>query len=246
MRRTDAQSLNTRIKDYVTARIHSGECPEGHRIPSEIKLCETFQTSRMTVNRAVRELTEMGYLTRAQGAGTFVADVSIDATMLEIRSIRQEIEDRGGTHSSRVLTLIDQGPPDSQAEQLGFAPGTPVAYLESLHKDRATPIQFERRYVNLELAPEFTKQDFTMTTASDYLLTTLGYTEVDHMIAAVGATGQMAQHLQIDEGTPCLQLTRKTRMGQVLITHVDLVHPGHEFRLSGRIPLPSAMRRAAS
>ena len=45
------------IKDFILARIHAGEWAEGDQVPSENELAREFSVARMTVNRALRELT---------------------------------------------------------------------------------------------------------------------------------------------------------------------------------------------
>ncbi|MFW5641736.1 MAG: UTRA domain-containing protein [Roseicyclus sp.] len=236
--------LNRRIKDYLLSRILAGEWREGDRIPTERELCARFQTSRMTVNRAVRELTEMGYVTRARGSGTYVAKVAMNATMFEVRSIRQDIEARGGRHRARVLRVGRLAADPALAEMFGCPPGSPIAHLECLHSDGDTPIQLERRHVSLAHAPDFLDQDFTRVTASDYLLARIRFTEAEHVVAAVAADAGVARLLGIGEGAPCLQLTRRTRLGASLITQVDLIHPGSAFQLTGHLPMPAVTNAA--
>lgn len=234
-----APSLNRQIKDFLLSHILSGQWPEGYRIPTEMQLCEQFGASRMTVNRAVRELAEMGYLSRSQGSGTFVAKVALSTTMLEIRSIRQDIEARGGHHAARVLKVERHVADEALATALGVAPATPMAWLEALHLDGARPIQLERRWVNLALVPGFLDQDFAALTASEYLLASVPYSEAVHEIDAIGADPVVAGHLGLKVGTPCLRLVRRTLRGDDLVTQAELIHPGAEFRLTGRIPMPS-------
>lgn len=52
------------VKQYIRNTIESGERRAGDRIPSELDLVESLGVSRMTVNRALRELTNEGLLTR--------------------------------------------------------------------------------------------------------------------------------------------------------------------------------------
>ena len=52
--------------------IRSGAWAPGARVPSENELVESFGISRMTANRALRELTADGFLARVPGVGTFV------------------------------------------------------------------------------------------------------------------------------------------------------------------------------
>ncbi len=76
-----------RIKDYLLAEIQQGRWQPGDLIPSETALTRQFGVARMTVNRAVRELTNEQVLVRRQGSGTYVAEPKYQATLLSIRNI---------------------------------------------------------------------------------------------------------------------------------------------------------------
>ena len=51
--------------------IASGEYPPGSRLPSEAQLAGSFDTSRLTVNRALRELQLAGIIERRAGSGSY-------------------------------------------------------------------------------------------------------------------------------------------------------------------------------
>ena len=95
--------LYQQVKDYIVSRILNGDWPENARVPSENKLTAELKVSRMTVHRALRELTSEGWLERTQGAGTFVAQAKPQSDVLAIRNIAEEIEARGHLHSSGVI-----------------------------------------------------------------------------------------------------------------------------------------------
>ncbi|WP_390889439.1 GntR family transcriptional regulator, partial [Leclercia adecarboxylata] len=84
-----------RIKEDILTRIRSGAWQEGGMLPGETTLEQTFGGSRMTGNRALRELTAEQILTRVQGLGTFVAQQKYQATLVAIRNIAEEIAARG-------------------------------------------------------------------------------------------------------------------------------------------------------
>ena len=84
--------LYRKVKKIIKDRIVSGQWPPEDRIPSENQLVSTLGVSRMTVNRALRELTAEGYLTRVQGVGTFVSPRKPVAAMLEIRPLKKKIK----------------------------------------------------------------------------------------------------------------------------------------------------------
>ena len=115
-----------RIKNYLLAEIASGRWKEGDVIPSEQALVKQFGVSRMTVNRAVRELTSEQLLTRRQGSGTFVAQQKYQATLLEIKNIADEIRARGHVHRSSLQQLERAKASDLLARQFGLAPGQPL------------------------------------------------------------------------------------------------------------------------
>ena len=64
--------LYTIITTEMIRKIETKEWPVGSKIPSEKKLGELFQVSRITVRRALSELERKGYLVKKQGKGSFV------------------------------------------------------------------------------------------------------------------------------------------------------------------------------
>lgn len=66
------QSKHRRIFDHLLASIQSGELEPGDRLPSEAELGKLFDSSRITVAKAVNDLQRMSLVTRRPGAGTHV------------------------------------------------------------------------------------------------------------------------------------------------------------------------------
>lgn len=238
------QPLNQRIKEYIQEMIDSGRWQVGERIPSENELGKIFNASRMTVNRAVKELTELGRLSRVQGLGTYVARFVATAPLFEIQSIRKEIESRGKTYDCSVLAVETRDLCVEKSARTGIEPGEQY-YLEVVHRADGQPLQLERRYVNSKIAPAFITQDFTETTGSDYLLRHVPYTEVRHRVEAISADGEVSAHLKLSMGDPCLRLTRQTLSHDRVITHVELIHPGDQFSLSGSFAGSTAKSQVA-
>jgi len=64
------------ILDDLKESIASGKYLVGQRLPSEYDLVKTFGTSRVTVNRALRELQLTGLIERRAGSGSYVSPSS--------------------------------------------------------------------------------------------------------------------------------------------------------------------------
>lgn len=60
------------IKSKIEEQIESGFYKENDKIPSESELCRMYDSSRITVRKALDEMVTMGVLYRQQGLGTFV------------------------------------------------------------------------------------------------------------------------------------------------------------------------------
>ena len=61
------------VKHHLKDGLASGRWAPGALMPSEAELVGQFSVSRMTVNRAIRELQTEGLIHRSQGVGTFAA-----------------------------------------------------------------------------------------------------------------------------------------------------------------------------
>ena len=76
-------------KVFIRAHIRAGSWKPRHPVPSEAALMAQFGISRMTVNRALRELAAEGLVTRIQGSGTRVAELHRISSRLMIRDIHE-------------------------------------------------------------------------------------------------------------------------------------------------------------
>ena len=112
------------IYDTLKDAIGSGSYQAGQRLPSESELGKMFSTSRLTVNRALRELQISGLIERRVGSGSYVsASKSLDL------SFGLLIPDLGGTE---IFEPICRGMAELQMEQRhvllwGRSPADPMA-----------------------------------------------------------------------------------------------------------------------
>ena len=230
----NSQALYQQVKSYVVKHIHSGTWLPGARIPSENELADQFKASRMTVNRALREMTAEGHLVRTQGLGTFVAKPKPLTSLLEVRSIDEEIKGWGGVHSSDMHLLQAEVLPPDLASAMQLPEGAPVYHAIVVHKDRGTPVLLADRFINPVCAPELLEQDFEKQTITRYLLDTVPLTKVEHVIEAVIPDQKTVRLLEIGATEPCLCLHRQTWNGGIVATHSTLTYPGSRYRIGGR------------
>ena len=148
-----------KVKQAIGEKIHSGVWRPHDRIPSEAELVAQFGFSRMTINRALRELTDEGLLVRLQGVGTFVAEPKGQSALFEVRSIAEEILARHHQHRCEVLLLEETRADHIQATALSVAEGTRIFHSLMVHYENEVPVQIEDRCGNAaEIVPELVKR----------------------------------------------------------------------------------------
>lgn len=224
-----------RIKNLILESIQTGVWKQGQAIPSELALAKQFGVSRMTVNRAMRELTQEQVLTRVQGSGTFVAQKKYQTTLVQINSIAKEIRARGHSHRSELFLLEKMKAGEALAAQFEIAPNRYLFHSVMVHFENDEPIQVEERWVNPSVAPEYLQQDFARTTPNEYLLENVPLQSGQYTVEALPAPEAIAEMLHIKKNEACLVLQRTTRSMNQVATRATMWHPGARYQFSGNI-----------
>lgn len=222
-----------RIKQHLKDGLAGGLWPPGTQMPSEADLVAQFGVSRMTVNRALRELQSEGLVQRAQGVGTFAAPLHPVSSTLTIRDLHEEIQSRGHAHHAVVHLQRAESAREALAAQLGVAPRSRVFHTLIVHHENGVPLQCEDRYVNPACAPGYLDADFTQTTPTRYLFEHTALWRAQYAIESSRPSTLEAKLLGIAEDEPCLVVVRSTFTRGAAITVARLVHPGSRWRLSG-------------
>lgn len=230
-----------RIKNDITDRIHEGLWRGGDAIPAEIALAEEFGVSRMTVNRALKELAEAGVLERRQGSGTFVAQQQFNHTFVEVRNIAEDIQRAGKCYQAKVVKqgFVDFSELPNTAQKR-FKSHQPIYQVDILHLADNLPIQYERRWVDCAMLPDFAKQDFGCINTSSYLIEQVPLVRGNYIIKATTPPADIARLLHITPLTdehycPALLLSRHTYSGDDVVTYVQMWHDGDTYQFSDEL-----------
>ncbi|MBD3896262.1 histidine utilization repressor [Halomonas sp. ML-15] len=227
--------LYLQIQQHLLEKIHSGIWPADHQIPPEEQLARDFGVSRMTANKAIRDLVQQGYLTRQPGLGTFVTDRKAESSLVDVHNIAEEVRSRGHQYANRVLTSEAIAADDEVALRLGVRLGTRVFHTLIVHRENDVPIQLEERYVNPRWVPDYLDTDFTRHTPNEVLVAACPITDIEHVVEAILVDATTAEHLDTDTRHPCLSMIRRTWSGENLISYARLIHPGERYKLRSSV-----------
>lgn len=230
----DERPAYEQVKDWVRQHIASGEWKPGDPVPSEAALMERFAVSRMTANRALRELASEGLVNRVQGSGTRVAQLHRISSQLVIRDIHEEVAERGHVHTTRVLKVEPEKAAATLAESLGLRKGARVFHSVLVHLENGVPILYEDRYVNPQAAPQYLDTDFSRISPTHHLLQHAPVTEASYTIEACLPSAEEARALEIRTNEPCLVMVRRTVSGANVASVARQLYPGTRYSFSGQ------------
>lgn len=227
-------ALYAQVRDFINQKISDGTWQAGDKLPSENDLVKQFGVARMTVNRALKELSQQGLIFRVAGVGSFVNESQPQSTLLQIANLADEIKNRGHIYTFELIKIERIAASSEVASALDLNVGDSVFHSVCVHHENNIPVQLENRYVNPKAVPLFIEQDFATTTPSEYLLKQVAFDQIEHVVDAVLPTAEQCQLLKMQANHACLLLTRRTWLRQTAITYVKCLHPGNRYRLGGR------------
>lgn len=222
-----------RIKDHVLQQIQSGQWQQGQAIPSEAALAKQFNVARMTVNRALRELSDEQTLNRVQGSGTFVAQQKYQSTLVQLRNIADEISARGHQHRGELQRLERYKADTALLRKFELTAANQLFHSVVVHFENDVPIQVEDRYVNPAVAPDYMAQDFGSQTPNAYLTRVAPLQGVKYAIEASMPSPEVAELLRMEITEPCLVLRRCTRSQGQVASVSALWHPASRYQFTG-------------
>ena len=229
MKKTD--SRYTQVKNYILDGISQQLWSAGERVPSENELVDLCSVSRMTARRALQELLLEGTLVRIKGKGSFVAEEKQQSSLLQIRSIAAELREQGHKHHAEMLYCQKDLADAFSIKTLLLNEGDSCGHSKVIHFQDDKPIQLEERWVNLQIVPKYTEQDFNFITPSEYLTSVAPVTEAEHSLEAVIGDVTVRQLLEVEDNEAILLLERKTWCNGKLVSYARLYHPGNRYRL---------------
>ncbi len=209
--RENPSPLYHQIYLVMRQRILGGYYQPGDRIRPEAELEREFGVSRITVRRALDELSRAGLIERQQGRTTRVlARPRIQPLTGSAENELQNTLEIGLATRAQVLKCEVVSADAQVAEALMIARGEPVYWIERVRRRDNLPFCFTRAFVPQHRLPDDFAGDLAETPLV-VLLERSGATlkRVEQTITAIPASAKLAHWLEVSDGAPLLQLERQ-------------------------------------
>ena len=232
MKQLQAESFSPlyhQLMQRIRGDIERGVYPVGSRIPPEHELEKLYQVSRVTVRRALSELTSEGLLERKQGKGTFVAMPKGRMKMKNLHSFHDSCKLNRVKPSIDVIHVRETEAGAEAAEGLNISRGSRVLEILRVCRADGVPVVLERNHFSMAYA---WLQDQDLSGSLYNILREYGVEPklALHDVSLRFADRDEAELLETEEGTPliCLHEVIYDQRGRPLHTNIQLIR-GERF-----------------
>jgi GntR family transcriptional regulator len=205
--RTSPVPFHFQIKKLLADEIGTGRWPPGTRLPSEPAICAHFDVSRSTVRQALAALESAGVIRKEKGRGTFVAEASPAAWLLQSsHGFHDEARRAGHAVTSRVLSRAVGPLPDWAVGALALDGPTTGVVLERLRWVDDQLVMYAVTYLPPWLADVVLPADLRTGSLYRTLAERAGLTLAGgrRVVDAVVADDELAGLLEVEVGAPLL------------------------------------------
>lgn len=199
-----------KLQMELLAGIENGQWAPGEAIPPERKIAEECGVSLGTVNRALANLVNEGYLIRIQGKGTFVAGTTIPLESVRYTRLRRDFGDPDPRFKIKMAT-VQEVPSFEPAKHLLKMRGSGKLWeVRRLFVSRKVPLVYHFSYLPQRLFKDFgqvigplvEKMTLYESIEKKYGLPTIFNQE---LFSAVSADREVANVLGVKVGAPVLR-----------------------------------------
>ncbi len=227
MKQLQAESFSPlyhQLMQRIRGDIERGIYPTGSRIPPEHELEKLYQVSRVTVRRALSELTSEGLLERKQGKGTFVATPRGGLPLKNLHSFHDSCKLNRVKPSIDVVHVRETEAGAVAAEGLNISRGSRVLEILRVCRADGVPVVLERNHFSMAYA---WLQDQDLSGSLYNLLREYGVEPklALHDVSLCFADKDEAELLETEEGAPliCLHEVIYDQRGRPLHTNIQLI-----------------------
>lgn len=235
MAHTDGRPDHQKVAAEIRAKIASGELPAGEQLPSTSQLISQFGVAGATVQKALAQLKEEGYLTSRRGKGVYVRDRAVHVVGAKPYIVPD------GAYTYELLSVCEVIPPAPVSALLGLEPGEQAVERKRIMHYNGEPVELMTAYYPSRIATGTPLARKTkMKGGAPKVLADLGL-EQRHMTDTTSArqpTVEEVELLELPQGVPVLrQLRLITAENDVPVEAAVLIKPSHLYEVRFEVSL---------
>lgn len=202
--------LYEQIKNEIIKQISEGTYEPGSKLPSEHELEDEFNTSRITIRRAIDELAKDNYLTKKQGKGTFINAHKVQRNLLNLNSYTNFMLENNSKPSRKVIEISYEGVTTKIRDNLCISGESKILKVQRIMHFEKNNDGLEIGFYPTKLFPDLDKKITSDVSISNLLKNTYNINQgrSRQQINLTFATSDTAKKLNVVLGSPLFQLER--------------------------------------
>jgi hypothetical protein len=194
------------VKKAIVENIDNDLYHSNEAIPSEKKLMEFYNVSRITIRKAIDELVTEGYLYKIQGKGTYVKADEGSNNLFSITSSTEDVQKMGMKPSKKTkISRIEFASP-KRAKALEISTNDQVEVIGRISYADLEPLNYTIAFLPEKIFPGLTEYDLEHESLYKLINDQYGVriTKARRTIEAVLAKDEIAKYLELEEGMPVI------------------------------------------
>ncbi|NPC54611.1 GntR family transcriptional regulator [Caenimonas soli] len=226
------------IAQHLVGKVTSGELPVGALLPTELQLMDEYGASRNTIRAALKEMQEMGLVSRRRNRGTMVEALPAVGSFTQSLATLDDLVSLAQTAQRKIEETGHVVLDVATARELGCPPGSRWIHIGLTRREEgaALPLGWTDAFVDThyeglpKLAAKYPGKLFC-----DLIEETYGRRigTVEQTVSACAVEGEIARRLRAEDGSTGLKVLRKYRdpaSAVVLVTRS--VYPRGRYSLT--------------
>lgn len=148
-----------KIYEEIASQIQEGSLKAGSLLPSENELTAQYETSRETIRKALKMLSEEGYIHKVQGKGSIVLDVKrLDFPISGLTSFKELTQKMGQRAKTNVVRVEKVFPDLYVREQLKLSKNDQAWEIARVREIDGEKIILDKDYLAAKFVPSITEE----------------------------------------------------------------------------------------
>jgi hypothetical protein len=194
------------VKKAIVENIDNELYRSNEAIPSEKRLMELYNVSRITIRKAIDELVTEGYLYKIQGKGTYVKADEGSNNLFSITSSTEDVQRMGMTPSKKTkINKVESASP-KRAKSLEISTDDLVEVIGRISYADNEPLNYTIAFLPEKIFPGLIEHDLEKESLYKLINDKYGIriTKARRTIEAVLAKDEIAKYLELEEGMPVI------------------------------------------
>lgn len=187
---------------------------EGDKLPSEKRLCEYFNVSRITVRRALQTLENESLIYRKQGLGAFVMARKNEQPLVQLTDFSEDLRKAGYEPSSKIISFKKTKSDVTINSRLGLSPTSQLMRLDRIRYANDQVVAYDQTWLPASYGQLLFDEDLESKTIYEILEEKyeIPITAGSYSFNAISADKEIAKHVGVELGTAlmCIERCSKT------------------------------------